>query len=238
MINILDCSITLLRLRRHLFWIMSAYVFALAFAVPAFGAGSAERGARVFRSCAACHSLEPNLNLSGPSLAGIWNRTAGSLENFPRYSDSLKNSKLVWDEKSLDAWLLNPQKMIPGNFMSFAGLKDDKARADLIAYLKIASDDKSVRPSKPRYKPNLKVADQNARVQSIRHCRDTYFITNAAGNTIPFWEFNLRLKTDTSEYGPPSGQPVLVGTGMQGDRAAVVFASPKEISAFIRQECR
>lgn len=221
-----------------LFMRAPAFIFLLVTAVPVIGAGNVENGARVFGACVACHSLEPDLHLSGPSLAGIWNRKAGSLEGFERYSDALKNSKLVWNEKSLDIWLRNPQAMIPGNFMPFAGLKDDKARADLIAYLKIASDDKSVRPAKPRYKPNLKEAKLDARVQSIRHCRDTYFITTAAGHTFPFWEFNLRLKTDSSNYGPPPGKPVLVGTGMQGDRAAVVFAAPGEISAFIRRECR
>jgi len=230
-------SATFFRLRKHLLLHMPASVLMLALVVPAFAAGSAENGARAFGACVACHSLEPDLNLSGPSLAGIWNRKAGSLASFPRYSDALKNSKQVWNEKSLDTWLRNPQTMMPGNFMSFAGLKDDKVRADLIAYLQVASENKSVRPPKPRFKPDLKQAKQDAKVQSIRHCRDTYFITTAAGHTIPFWEFNLRLKTDSGEFGPQPGHPVLVGTGMQGDRAAVVFASPKEISAFIRQEC-
>jgi len=231
-------SATFFRLRKHLLLQMPASVLMLTLVAPTFAAGSAENGARVFGACVACHSLEPDLNLSGPSLAGIWNRKAGSLASFPRYSDVLKNSKQVWNEKSLDPWLRNPQTMMPGNFMSFAGLKDDKVRADLIAYLKVASENKSVRPPKPRFKPDLKQASQDAKVQSIRHCRDTYFITTATGHTIPFWEFNLRLKTDAGEFGPQPGHPVLVGTGMQGDRAAVVFASPKEISAFIRQQCQ
>lgn len=51
------------------------------------------------------------------------------------------------------------------------------------------------------------------------------------------WEFDLRLKTDGSPDGPLAGKPVIVGTGMQGDRAAVVFARPDEIPAFIRTEC-
>lgn len=223
---------------RHLFLHAPAGVLMLALAAPALGAGSAEKGARIFGACAACHTLEPGLHLSGPSLAGIWNRKAGSLPDFDRYSDALKSSKQVWNEKSLDTWLRNPQAMIPGNFMSFAGLKEGNVRADLIAYLKVASEDARVRPPKPRFKPQLKEAKQDARVKSIRHCRDTYFINTAAGQTIPFWEFNLRLKTDSSNYGPPPGHPVLVGTGMQGDRAAVVFASPGEISTFIRQDCQ
>lgn len=238
MIKFHGWSATLPRLSRHLFFGAPVTVLMLTLAGPALGDGDAERGARVFRACAACHSLEPELNLSGPSLAGVWNRKAGSLASFDRYSDALKSSGQIWNEKSLDAWLRDPQAMVPGNFMTFAGLKDGNARADLITFLRVASDDKSARPAKPRFKPNLKEAKQDARVQSIRHCRDTYFVTNAAGRTIPFWEFNLRLKTDSSDYGPLPGRPVLVSTGMQGDRSAVVFAAPKEISSFIRQECQ
>lgn len=216
---------------------MLSSLIMLALAGPAFGDGNAERGARVFRACAACHSLEPGLNLSGPSLAGVWNRKAGSLASFPRYSDALKRSGRIWNEKTLDTWLRDPQAMVPDNLMTFPGLKDGPARADLIAFLRTASDDKRARPAKPRPNPNLKESPQSAQVKSIRHCRDTYFVTNAVGKTVPFWEFNLRLKTDSSDYGPRPERPVLVSTGMQGDRSAVVFASPGEISSFIRQEC-
>ncbi len=233
-----DWSVISLRLRVRLFLGSLVTALMLALAGPALGDGNAERGARIFRSCAACHSLESGLNLSGPSLAGVWNRKAGSLASFLRYSDALKGSGLVWNERTLDAWLRDPEVTVPGNLMTFQGLKDGRARADLIAFLRVASDDKNARPARPRYNPNLKEAPQNARVKSIRHCRDSYFVTNAAGKTVPFWEFNLRLKTDSSDYGPLPGRPVLVSTGMQGDRSAVVFASPGEISSFIRQECQ
>jgi cytochrome c len=52
------------------------------------------------------------------------------------------------------------------------------------------------------------------------------------------WEFNLRLKTDSSEQGPPEGKPAIIGAGMRGDRASVVFSKPSEISSFIGAECR
>ena len=61
-----------------------------------------QRGQRAFGACAACHSLEPNRNMTGPSLANLWNRQAGSLQSFDRYSDALKSSKVIWDDKSLD----------------------------------------------------------------------------------------------------------------------------------------
>jgi len=223
-------------LRRNTFFMLFSAIL-LALAGPALGEGDAKRGAHIFQTCAACHSLEPDINLSGPSLAGVWNRKAGTLASFLRYSDSLKRSGPIWNEKTLDTWLRDPQAMAPGNYMTFAGLKDAHAREDLISFLKVASDGKGTKPAKSRSKPNLKEAPQDARVQAIRHCRDTYFVTNAAGVSFPFWEFNLRFKTDTSVNGPADGHPVLVSQGMQGDRAQVVFASPDEISAFIRQAC-
>ena len=61
-------------------------------------AGDAERGQRVFRQCAACHSLEPRRHLTGPSLARIWKRKAGTIEGFPQYSDALKKSGIVGQE--------------------------------------------------------------------------------------------------------------------------------------------
>lgn len=230
-----DWPATFHRLRRHLFLGTPVTVLMPALAGPALGDANAERGARVFRVCAACHSLAPDINLSGPSLAGVWNRKAGSLASCLRYSDALKSSGLVWNERTLDAWLRDPQAMIPGNFMTFPGLQDGHACADLIAFLRAASDDKNARPARPRSNPNLKEAPRNAGVKSIRHCRDSYFVTNAAGESVPFWEHNLRFRTDSSTSGPTAGHPVMVGQGMQGDRARIVFASPGEISLFIRQ---
>lgn len=237
MIQFLDGSAAPRLLKQCLFLAAPATALMLMLAAPAHGDGNAERGARAFRFCEACHSLEPDVHLSGPSLAGIWSRKAGSLTGFPRYSDALKRSGQTWNEASLDAWLRDPQKMIPGNFMTFAGLKDDRVRADLISFLKTASDGTGARLERQHSMPKLKEAPASARVRSIRHCRDTYFVTNAAGESIPFWEYNLRFKTDTGANGPPAGQPVIVGQGMQGDRAQVVFADPGEISSFIRREC-
>jgi cytochrome c len=51
------------------------------------------------------------------------------------------------------------------------------------------------------------------------------------------WEFNLRFKTDSSALGPQPAKPVIVGAGMQGDRASIVFAAPNEIGTFVRREC-
>jgi cytochrome c len=100
---------------------------------------SVARGERDFRVCAACHSLDPDRNMTGPSLANLWGRKAGSLPGFDRYSDALKASGIIWDDRSLDAWLTNPDRMVPDNEMPFDGIKDERARADLLAFLKEAT---------------------------------------------------------------------------------------------------
>lgn len=51
--------------------------------------------------------------MTGPSLSGVWNRKAGSLASFPRYSSALKSSGIVWNDKTLDAWIKDPQHLIP-----------------------------------------------------------------------------------------------------------------------------
>ena len=72
---------------------------------------------------------------------------------------------------------------------------------------------------------------------AIEYCEDIYTIKTAAGTVDKVWEFNLRLKTDSSKDGPLPGKPVVVGAGMQGDRVSVIFAAPGEISGFIKA-CR
>src|SRR5262245_24861929 len=67
--------------------------------------GDATRGERMYRACVACHSLEPNRNMTGPSLAEIWNRKAGSLPSFPRYSPALKSAGIIWTDDTLDEWI-------------------------------------------------------------------------------------------------------------------------------------
>jgi len=208
----------------------------LSAAHGAYAQGDAQRGAKLFPQCAACHTLEPGRNLTGPSLANLFGRKAGTISSFLRYSDALKRSGTVWDEKTLDAWLKDPEKFIPGNEMTFPGIKDDKARRELIAYLKVADATPGMQRMGPRML-NLRKPSPGSIVKTVRHCGDTYFVTTEDGKTEKIWEFNLRLKTDNSEFGPTPGKPVLLGVGMRGDRAAVVFSSPSEFGAFIQQRC-
>ena len=208
--------------------------------------GDPDRGQRIFSACAACHSLEPNRSMTGPSLADLWNRKAGSLASFPRYSSVLKSSGLVWNDETLDDWVKDPQHLIPGNDMTFQGIKNDQQRADLLAFLKLATKagDAPLQSSGGQVGGmtgggdlNLKTVGPEHRVQAISYCRDTYRVTTADGKTRAFWERNLRLKTDSSENGPPSGSPALVGAGMMGDRADAIFAAPEDISGFIKPGC-
>ena len=204
-------------------------------AAPA--SGDAARGAQLYRACMACHSLVPDRNMSGPSLAGVWQRKAGSLESFRRYSPALKAAGLAWDEKSLDAWLKSPAEFVPGNRMTFPGMREATQRADLIAFLKAASSGRPPGPAigEPGFQ-DLKKLGPGHEVRAIRYCRDTYHVTTADGQTADFWEVNLRL-TDSTETGPVAGRPAILPAGMQGDRASVFFASPDEFSAFIKHQC-
>jgi cytochrome c len=213
--------------------------------------GDPTRGQRVFGACAACHSLEPDRNMTGPSLAELWGRRAGGLESFRRYSPALKSSNVVWDDRALDDWLTDPKAFIPGNHMIFPGMKDAQARSDLLAFLKEttrpgAPPTQSARQGSPMggmmgmgggAAPNLKKLSPDSRVQNIRYCGDTYRVTTSDGQSRAFWERNLRFKTDSGDDGPEPGAPAILDAGMMGDRASVIFAAPEEIAKFILREC-
>lgn len=236
-------------MHRRTFSAVAATIIALTTQGALAAEGDASRGQRIFGACAACHSLDANRNMTGPSLAELWQRKAGSLQNFPRYSTALKSSDVVWDDQTLDAWLLDPAHFIPGNTMTFRGIKDTQQRADLLAFLKEATKANASASLKQaqgggmmgmmgsRAVPNLKTLDAEDRVQTITYCADTYRVTTADGKSHAFWERNLRFKTDGGEDGPRKNAPALVGAGMMGDRADVIFAEPQEISAFIMHRC-
>jgi cytochrome c len=224
---------------------------AFAFLSSAAAApGDARRGEHDFRACAPCHSLEPDRNMTGPSLAALWGRKAGSLPSFDRYSAALKSSDIIWDDRALDGWLTDPQAMVPGNEMPFEGVKDGRVRADLLAFLKEAT-----KPGAPLQMaqqggmggmggmmgggrdPKLRHPEPAKQVKAIAYCRDTYRVTTGDGKTRAFWERNLRFMTDSSQDGPEAGAPAIMPSGMMGDRAAVIFAAPQEIAKMIEQRC-
>ena len=100
--------------------------------------GDPAKGEKIFAKCKACHTVEAGKNKVGPSLHGIIGRKSGSVEGFT-YSDAMKNAGLTWDEATLDKYLTAPKKEVPGNKMAFPGLPKADDRANVIAYLKQAS---------------------------------------------------------------------------------------------------
>ena len=96
--------------------------------------GAVVRGEARFADCAACHRLEPGVNNVGPSLHGIFSRKAGEITDF-RYSPAMKRSGIVWTPETLEKFIGDPQAMVPGNRMPYAGMSSPGDRADLIAFL-------------------------------------------------------------------------------------------------------
>ncbi|HSZ51384.1 MAG TPA: cytochrome c family protein [Caulobacteraceae bacterium] len=99
--------------------------------------GNPASGQQDFVVCSACHSVQPGQNMVGPSLHGVVGRHAGTVPGF-HYSSANKNSGLVWTEQELFTYLESPQKIVPGTYMTYIGMKDPQQRADVIAYLQQA----------------------------------------------------------------------------------------------------
>lgn len=94
-------------------------------------------GKSTFALCQSCHTItQGGPDKTGPNLYGVFGRPAGAHGDF-KYSDAVKAAGFKWDAEKLDAWLANPKTFLPGNRMTFAGLKDEQKRRDLIAYLKV-----------------------------------------------------------------------------------------------------
>jgi len=100
---------------------------------PASAEGDAQRGKLLFSRCSACHSTGTR-NGTGPGLAGVFGRKAGTAEGY-HYSDALAAAGLTWNEQTLDDYLAAPSKSVPGTKKTTA-ISDAADRADLIAYLK------------------------------------------------------------------------------------------------------
>lgn len=109
----------------------------LGLTASAGAAPDALRGEQVYARCMACHALA--YDRVGPRHCGLFGRLAGSVPEFG-YSPAMKNSRMVWNAKTLDRFLTQPLKMVPGSAMTYAGVADPKERADLIAYLKHVND--------------------------------------------------------------------------------------------------
>jgi cytochrome c len=107
--------------------------------------GDAARGEKLYQQCRGCHAYKGIL--VGPPHCGVYGRKAGTAEGFA-YSEAMKRSGIVWDEKTLDAYLKAPQSVIPGVAMSAPPVDDAQDRADIIAYLKAGLDPDICGPAK------------------------------------------------------------------------------------------
>lgn len=101
--------------------------------LAALAAGDPQAGEAVYSRCLGCHALE--YHRTGPKHCGLFGRRAGSAPGYA-YSEAMKRSKLVWNERTLERFLAAPLKVVPGTTMTYAGVADAGERADLIAYLK------------------------------------------------------------------------------------------------------
>lgn len=115
---------------------LAVVAFAVAAGVAAAAPPDIVHGEAIYARCQACHALA--YDRTGPRHCGLFGRRAGSVKDFA-YSDAMKRANIVWDEKTLDIFLANPLKAVPGTAMGYAGVADSKERADLIAYLKAAN---------------------------------------------------------------------------------------------------
>ena len=98
--------------------------------------GDPRNGEQIYARCMACHSLTENR--IGPRHCGVFGRRAGTVPGFD-YSPAMRHAKIVWSEKTLNGFLTDPMKYMPGTAMVFSGVPDPKERVDVIAWLKEAS---------------------------------------------------------------------------------------------------
>jgi cytochrome c len=106
----------------------------LAIACSLFASAASAEPPASAAACAVCHSADGTNGL-GPSFKGVYGRKAGTGKGFT-YSAAMREADVTWDDKSLDAFIADPQKAIPGNVMAFPAVADAKARAEIIDYLK------------------------------------------------------------------------------------------------------
>jgi cytochrome c len=114
-------------------------ILQLASAAGPAVAADPEAGKAVFERCRICHTVDAGgRNGAGPNLHGLFGRKAGSVEHFA-YSAAMKNSGIVWDDATLEKYLHNPKQFLPGTTMAFPGIASDEEMADLLAYLRKAT---------------------------------------------------------------------------------------------------
>ena len=102
--------------------------------MPVAAEGDPAKGKRLWARCKACHTLEEGKNRVGPTLHGVFGRTAGAVEGY-KYSKAMAASGIVWSDETIGAYLKDPKGYVPKNKMAFVGLKKDDHIAHLLSYL-------------------------------------------------------------------------------------------------------
>jgi cytochrome c len=119
----------------RLFLALSVATACSLLIAPAARAQDVEAGQKAFKTqCGLCHDVAQGKNRVGPSLFGVVGRKSGTVDGF-HYSDGNKNSGLTWDQATLDKYLADPRGTVPGTTMTYAGVKNDQTRKDIIGYL-------------------------------------------------------------------------------------------------------
>ena len=113
---------------------LSVGVVALASSAVVAQEGDPAAGEKVFNKCKACHVVDEARNRVGPTLHGVFGRTAGTVEGF-KYSSAMKESGIVWSDETITEYVSDPKGFVPGNRMAFPGLKEPEDIANLLAYL-------------------------------------------------------------------------------------------------------
>lgn len=196
-------------------------------ATAAWAGGDAEAGKAAFQQCAICHRVGPGAkNAIGPELNDLIGRKAASAEGY-NYSAAMKKKGeegLVWEPDKLEAFLTNPMKYVPGTKMGFAGLHDEQARQNVIAYLETFSkkkpDSSSAEPARPEKqtaeaapKPDAKDSTKKAAIEPVSHDVPRHGVYHLGRRAMPaeVAAWNVDIRPDGA------GLPIGHGTAAEGE---------------------
>lgn len=199
-------------------FLTSALVFSFAAAVQA---ADVKAGEKVFKKCSACHAVGDGAkNKVGPHLNDVFGRTAGTLDGYKYSKAMIKAGEggLVWNDETMDAFLLKPKKLIKKTKMAFSGLKKDKDRANIIAYLKTYSADAdSAEPAQEEQEQSSSEEQETTKVAAATTSSSTAASTGSyEASKGRFGLGRVALKEEVSAWDidiRPDGKGLPVGKG-------------------------